>query len=175
MRITFILLCLLISLRSGLCIAQEDSVKTKLSLHSGIQLGSAKWSVPLIAEIVCGNNLCYLGLKIPVSINNLYGYFPIGAVGGYGCRLIQNEKWKADALLDVQWLGSKTQNQIKPTHYFDFTLNYQLTYAKWKRIHLSSSFGYGAFVKYFYRGDKNEWENNVGVSGLIRFGATYNL
>jgi len=172
---TFLLLYLLISLKGALCMEQDDSVKTKFSFHSGIQLGSAKLSVPLIAEIFRRNNLYYLGAKIPVSANNLYGYFPIGAIGGYGYQLIQNEKWKAAILLDAQWLGSKTQNQIKPTHYFDFTLNYQLTYSKWKRIHLSSSFGYGAFVKYFFRSDTGTWGKSAGVSGLIRVGAKYNL
>lgn len=175
MRIIFCILYLFVSLNHALCLEPNDSVKTKFSLYSGIQLGAAKWNVPLIAEIFRGNDLYYLGAKIPVSTNNLYGYFPVGAIGGYGYRLIQNEKWKAAVLLDAQWLGLKTQNQIKPTHYFDFTLNYQLTYSKWKRIHLSSSFGYGAFVKYFYRSDSNEWENSVGVSGMIRFGAKYNL
>lgn len=175
MRIIFCLVYLWVSLDCAFCMERDDSIKTKFVLHSGIQLSSTKWNVPLIAEIFRGNNLYYAGAKIPVSASNLYAYFPVGAIGGYGYRLIQNEKWKTTILLDVQWLGSKTQNQMKPTHYFDFTLNYQLTYSRWKKIHLNSLFGYGAFVKYFFRRDIEKWENSVGISGLIRVGAKYNL
>lgn len=175
MRTILCMLCILFSMDDVISKERDDSLKTKFGFLSGIQLSSTKWSIPVMAEIQLENNLCYLGAKIPISTNNLYGYFPLGVIGGYGYRLIQNEKWKAIVLLDVQWLGSKTQNQIKSVHFFDFTMNYRLTYKKWNKVQLNSSFGYGAFVKYFFRSDAEAWGKSVGVSGLICVSAGYSF
>ena len=153
-------------------IAARDE-KIQYGFFGGIQLSSTKFNACLIVKSYFKKNIFYLGAKNPVSSNNIYGYFPVGFIGGYGYKLLVNENWEMATLLDIQWLCSKTQNQIKPTHYFDFTLNYQLSYIKWKKIQLNSSFGYGFFYKYYYTKFFNGWKNTHGISGLISLGIDY--
>jgi hypothetical protein len=53
------------------------------------------------------------------------------------------------------------------------TLNYSLHFIKPKNISLYSSFGYGVFLKRFYRNDLQKFESTSNLSGLIRIGITY--
>jgi hypothetical protein len=147
----------------------------QFGLFAGIQLSSTKLNTCIIAKTYYNKNIFYLGAKTPVSTNDIYGNFPVGLIGGYGYKLIENKKWEMATLLDFQWLGSKTQNQSKPTHYFDFTLNYQLSYINWKKVHLNSSFGYGYFYKYYYNNYSKIWKNSMGMSGVISIGIEYVL
>jgi len=102
-----------------------------------------------------------------ISANNIYTSFPVGVMAGYGYKLFENKNWSMAPLLDIQWLDSKTQHQSKPTHYFDFSLNYQLSFIRWKKIQLNSSFGYGCFIKRFYNTYFTNWEKSYGISGLF--------
>jgi hypothetical protein len=172
---TLYVLVLLISGGMAFCQEQDNEKHTQLSLFPDIQLSSTGWNGCLIAKVECSKNIFYAGVKTPVMGNNLYGYFPVGLIAGYGYKLIQNGKWEMAPLLDAQWLSSKTQNLIKPTHYFDFTLNYQVTYKMTRKIHLASSFGYGLFLKEFYRRDLDAWQNSEGIGGLISLGIVYVL
>ena len=156
----------------------QGQVLTKpnqFSLFSVMQLSSTKWNACLFAQVNHNSHIFYVGIKTPVSADYLYGYSPLGLISGYGYSLIKNGKWEMATVLDAQWLSSKSQNQIMPTHYFDFTLNYQLIYRLGKKVRLNSSLGYGTFLKYFYRRDTGNWGYTDGVEGLVSVGIGYVL
>ena len=159
-------------------VAQDinDSLKNNIGASLGMQLSTTKFAAIVTIDYYRSKNLFYIGPKIPIGDISIYGYFPIGIAFGYGRQLIGNKSLKVYFIPDIQWLlGSKTQNQSKATHNIDMTLNYQLSYSKIKKIRLSSSFGYGMFIKYYYQNDLQEWGNNKGFSGLVRFSVSYLL
>ena len=158
-------------------VAQDinDSLKNNIGASLGMQLSTTKFAAIVTIDYYQNKNLFYVGPKIPISNNSIYGYFPVGIAFGYGRQLIGNKSLKVYFIPDIQWLGSKTQNQGKATHYIDMTLNYQLSYSKIKNFRFSSSFGYGIFIKYYYRNDLQEWGNSTGISGLVRFSVSYLL
>jgi hypothetical protein len=169
---TICFLVLFASCSSIFC-QEQSNEKKQFILFAGMQLSSTKLNACIIAKAYSNKNIFYLGAKTPISAYNIYGYFPAGIISGYGYKLLENEKWKMETVLDLQWLGSKTQNQSKPTHYFDSTINYQLTYIKWKKIQLTNSLGYGCFYKFFYNNYSKKWDKRMGISGLISFGIEY--
>jgi len=134
------------------------------------QLSSTKYAAGITLDYCKGKNLFYIGTKIPLPVNDIYG---TGIALGYGRELLGNETFKMYVMPDFQWLSSKTQNQIKPAHYFDLTLNYGLHFVKLENISFHSSFGYGVFLKRFYRNDLQEFQTSSNLSGLIRIGVTY--
>jgi len=146
-----------------------------VGLFAGMQLSSTKLNACLIAQTYYKKNIIYLGAKTPLSASNIYTSFPVGVVAGYGYQLFENNNWRMAPLLDIQWLSSKTQNQSKPIHYFDFSINYQLTYIRWKKIQINSSFGYGCFIRRFYNTYFYKWEKSVGINGLVSIGIEYIL
>ena len=168
-------ICILFLLFScHICLCQEQNTKKlQFGVFAGMQLSSTKWNACIIAKTYYNKNIFYVGAKTPISANNIYTSFPVGVMAGYGYKLFENKNWSMAPLLDIQWLDSKTQHQSKPTHYFDFSLNYQLSFIRWKKIQLNSSFGYGCFIKRFYNTYFTNWEKSYGISGLISLGIEY--
>jgi hypothetical protein len=146
----------------------QDTGKFGVSAFS--QLSSTRYAAGITLEYLKRKNLFYIGAKIPLPVNDIYG---TGIALGYGRELLGNETFKMYLIPDFQWLSSKTRNQEKRTHYYDLTLNYSLHFVKLKNISLYSSFGYGVFLKRFYRNDLQKFETNSDLSGLIRIGITY--
>jgi hypothetical protein len=173
LRISCILL-LFFMFHDSFC-QKTDEQKTHIGLYPVMQLSSTRMNACLIAKIYRDRNCYYLGAKTPISTNNIYGYFPVGIIAGYGYQMFENNKWKMATLFDGQWLSSKTQYMLKPTRYIDLTVNYQLTYKICKKLQINSSFGYGAFLKYFYQRYSTKARESTGVSGQIAIGAEYVL
>lgn len=168
---TFILMIIFHSL-----VFAQDGNKTRaysLGATSFLQLSSTKTGFVLTLNYHRKKNNFYLGPKIQISNSNIYYKNFIGIVAGDAFNLISHNKLNFYITPDIQWLNLKTRNQDKPTHYFDFTLNYQLNYSISKRISVNSSFGYGIFLKHFYIKSIEEWDDSIGLSGLIRVGVSY--
>src|SRR5258705_120399 len=171
---TICLMFLLFSCHFSFC-QEPDNKKIQFGIFGGIQLSSTRWSACLIAKAHYKKNIFHLGVKTPAATDDIYGAFPVGITAGYGYKLLENDKWRMAPVADIQWIESKTRNQNWATHYFDFTINYQLTYIKWKKIQINSSFGYGSYYRFFYNNYFHQWEKESGISGLISLGVEYVL
>lgn len=166
----FLLYLLIINYRFVFSQNEERKINTHVGIFTFAQLSSTKYATGITVEYGRGKNLFYIGAKIPIPLNDLN---VIGANLGYGRQLIGNKILKVNFIPDIQWINSKTQNQTKPTQYFDFTFNYELSYVKIKNLAFGSSFGYGFFLKRYYRNDLKEMQSSSGLSGLIRLRITY--
>lgn len=149
-------------------LVSQDAGRFGMSAYS--QLSSTKYAAGITLDYLKGKNLFYAGVKIPLPVNDIYG---TGIAAGYGRQVLGSEAFKMYVMPDLQWQSSKTRNQDKPAHYYDLTLNYNLHFVKPKNISLYSSFGFGVFMKRFYRNDLLKFETTSNLSGLIRIGVTY--
>ncbi len=152
---------------------EQNTKKVQFGLFGGMQFSSTKLNTCVIAKTYYKKHLFYVGAKTPISVNNIFGNFPVGLIGGYGYTLLETKRWRMAPVLDIQWLESKTQNQGNATHYFDFTLNYQLTCIIWKGLQINSSCGYGCFYKRFYNNFFHSWSKSTGICGQISLGIEY--